>query len=79
MKQVKSGGGRTKADNKVSRRIQKTRVAEKKGGSKLTHKIGDCLIGRKREMGTKAVLATRAITKRVMVGKKRKERQEKRT
>ena len=52
-------------------RIKKTCVAKKADG-KLTHKIGDCLIGRNGEMGTKAVLATRAITKRVMVGKKEK-------
>jgi hypothetical protein len=52
-------------------RIQKTCVAEKEDG-KLTHKIGDCLIGRNGEMGTKALLATESIPKRVMVGKKEK-------
>jgi hypothetical protein len=52
-------------------RIKKTCVAKKADG-KLMHKIGDCLIGRNGEMGTKALLAREAIPKRVMVGEKKR-------
>ena len=47
-------------------------MSPKKARGQLTHKMVGCLIVRNREMGMKAVLVTRAIAKRVRVGKKKR-------